>query len=414
MSKKEDAKRRRRGQIIELDSTTFRIRVPLGRHLNKSRGYHNETLYSTTKTKAEKRVTQVLSEIDSGIYFAPSKMTVEEFSNEWLEQKKRDGIRAVTLIGYKGYINSFINRLIGKMRLCDVKSLDIRDMYNSLHDEGYTKNSMQQGKAVLEMIFRQATAWKYIKENPCLNIKLPRAAFGEERSKTAFTPEQAKQIVNASLSDFRFLPFAFALLTGVRPAELSALKWSRIKLDSYCDPSNGELIERGIVEIREVTTIETNWQFTPPKTKKGVRDIYFSSVIYHRLLEWQSSIKELKANATNEWCDYDLVFPFKNGKPVHKEVRMNQFRKLLKELEVEDVKKYTLYSLRYTFATLSLLSGESDKVVSDRMGHTNINFTKDVYTQVLPQMAKDTSDKLERFLFEVGTSFAQNAHDLVN
>jgi hypothetical protein len=62
---------------------------------------------------------------------------------------------------------------------------------------------------------------------------------------------------------------------------------------------------------------------------------------------------------------------------------------------------FTSYSLRYSFATLALLSGELDKTVSEQMGHVRTDFTKDVYVQVLPEMRQAASDKLERLLFAV-------------
>jgi hypothetical protein len=35
--------------------------------------------------------------------------------------------------------------------------------------------------------------------------------------------------------------------------------------------------------------------------------------------------------------------------------------------------------LRYTFATMQYMAGERDKVISDMMGRTHTDFTKDVY-----------------------------------
>jgi integrase len=59
---------------------------------------------------------------------------------------------------------------------------------------------------------------------------------------------------------------------------------------------------------------------------------------------------------------------------------------------------FTLYSLRYTYATLQFLAGERDRVISDLMGHTSTDFTKQVYTKVLPSMREAASDSLERLI----------------
>ena len=68
---------------------------------------------------------------------------------------------------------------------------------------------------------------------------------------------------------------------------------------------------------------------------------------------------------------------------------------------------FTPYSLRYSFATLALVSGELDRTVSGQMGHARTDFTKDVYVQVVPEMQQGLSDRLERLLFAgVGTPLA--------
>jgi integrase len=79
----------------------------------------------------------------------------------------------------------------------------------------------------------------------------------------------------------------------------------------------------------------------------------------------------------------------------------------LKRAQLPDL--FTLYSLRYTFATLLYLAGERDRVISDLMGHEKIDFTKAVYVRVLPVMREAASDSLERHFFGgVRTTLAQS------
>ena len=57
-----------------------------------------------------------------------------------------------------------------------------------------------------------------------------------------------------------------------------------------------------------------------------------------------------------------------------------------------------LYDLRHTCATLLLIAGENPKVVSERLGHSSIVLTLDVYSHVLPTMQDSATDKLEKIL----------------
>jgi integrase len=58
-----------------------------------------------------------------------------------------------------------------------------------------------------------------------------------------------------------------------------------------------------------------------------------------------------------------------------------------------------LYDLRHTCATLLLQAGENPKVVSERLGHSTITLTLDVYSHVLPDVQKAATEKLENLLF---------------
>jgi len=59
-----------------------------------------------------------------------------------------------------------------------------------------------------------------------------------------------------------------------------------------------------------------------------------------------------------------------------------------------------LYDLRHTCATLLLTANEHPKIVSERLGHSNITLTMDTYSHVLPSMQQGASEKLERILFK--------------
>lgn len=83
------------------------------------------------------------------------------------------------------------------------------------------------------------------------------------------------------------------------------------------------------------------------------------------------------------------------------------FKTLLKRAELPT--HFTLYSFRYTFATLQLLVGERDKVIADLMGHTKPDLTAEVYQKVLTEMRERASDRLENLLFQDSrTIFAQS------
>ena len=58
----------------------------------------------------------------------------------------------------------------------------------------------------------------------------------------------------------------------------------------------------------------------------------------------------------------------------------------------------SLYTLRRSHATLSLLTGDNLKSLSERLGHVSVEFTQDEYVDVLPVMQRQAATRLEERL----------------
>ena len=96
-------------------------------------------------------------------------------------------------------------------------------------------------------------------------------------------------------------------------------------------------------------------------------------------------------------ADNDLVFRNEMGGPVNPERFSRRFRQLV---EVADVPRIRLHDLRHTNATLSLKAGVHPKVVSERLGHSSIAITLDLYSHVTPGISRDAAATVESMMFD--------------
>jgi integrase len=60
-------------------------------------------------------------------------------------------------------------------------------------------------------------------------------------------------------------------------------------------------------------------------------------------------------------------------------------------IKAADVKRIKLHGLRHTCATLLLQAGEPIHVVSERLGHSKVSMTMEVYAHVLPDMQQQAA-----------------------
>jgi len=62
------------------------------------------------------------------------------------------------------------------------------------------------------------------------------------------------------------------------------------------------------------------------------------------------------------------------------------------------LKQFSVHSLRHTHASLLFEAGIEPKTISDRLGHSNIQTTLDMYTHLNDKQRSDVADRLLKFL----------------
>lgn len=66
-------------------------------------------------------------------------------------------------------------------------------------------------------------------------------------------------------------------------------------------------------------------------------------------------------------------------------------------LERTGLRRIRFHDLRHSAATLLLAEGVNPKVIQERLGHSRISVTLDLYAHVLPTMQADAASRLDRF-----------------
>ena len=74
-------------------------------------------------------------------------------------------------------------------------------------------------------------------------------------------------------------------------------------------------------------------------------------------------------------------------------------RDVIVRAKIEGLPRVTLKGLRHTHATLLLELGEHPKVVQERLGHSTITTTMNIYSHVTPTMQRDAAEQVGNALF---------------
>ena len=121
-------------------------------------------LYRKSKGEARKALRAALKDRDEGIT-PPSKMTVEIYLNEWLEDM-RDTVSHRTWLTRGGFVRNHITPAIGTKKLSTLTADDASMLYRRKLAEGLATSSVKRIHELLKQGLREAVRLNYISRNP--------------------------------------------------------------------------------------------------------------------------------------------------------------------------------------------------------------------------------------------------------
>lgn len=81
---------------------------------------------------------------------------------------------------------------------------------------------------------------------------------------------------------------------------------------------------------------------------------------------------------------------------MHPDTVSSWFPRYLKDIKLPKLK---FHCLRHTHASLLLGAGIDIKYISDRLGHSSIRITYDIYSHLIPEKEKEATEKVRRICF---------------
>ena len=176
-----------------------------------------------------------------------------------------------------------------------------------------------------------------------------------------------------------------ALTTGMRLGELLALRWVDVDLTDRSLQVRGTLYRSsGGLKIGE------------PKTAGSRRRVELGESALEALGRHRVSQKAERLLRGPEWLDTGLVFTNESGKAIEDtNFRRRSFEPLLRKAGVPTIR---FHDFRHTAATLLLGQGVHPKIVSERLGHSRVGITLDLYSHVTPTMQRQAVESMEAVL----------------
>ena len=135
--------------------------------------------------------------------------------------------------------------------------------------------------------------------------------------------------------------------------------------------------------------------FKQPKTKRSRRMIAVPQLALEALRRHKASQAVERLQLGGGYQDNGLVFPHFDGRPWEPDRFSSAFAARVRRSGIPPIR---FHDLRHTHASQLLRQGVNAKVVSERLGHSAVGFTLDVYSHVLPGMQDDAARRIDAAL----------------
>jgi integrase len=340
-------------------------------------------------------------EIRAGIHTADSaSKTIADAGRLWVETGEKSGLERATLAGYRQHLKLHIEPYLGNLKLSQLSAPMVRefedklargDMPGGATPQPRSRAMVRKVRVSLSSLLSDAQERGLVSRNVVRDLRKARRRGaerqGERRQKGKLkvgvdipTREEIKAIVGAAQGRWRPIIMT-AIFTGLRSSELRGLRWRDVDFDKR--------------ELHVRQRADRYSAIGKPKSDAGERAVPLTPMVANTLREWKLACPKSADG---------LVFPSSGGRVEHHKnivergliPTMIAAGVTVKEkgsdgAEIERAKYTGLHAFRHFYASWCI-NRRSDgglelpaKVMQERLGHSSIMMTMDVYGHLFPR-----------------------------
>lgn len=110
-----------RGHITKRSKGSYSIAISLGKDVTTGKYKYQWVTVKGTKKEAEKRLAELLHQLDNGTFVRPGKATVAEYLEKWLKEYAWPNLAPRTAEGYEHIIRRHLIPSLGNISLTQLK-----------------------------------------------------------------------------------------------------------------------------------------------------------------------------------------------------------------------------------------------------------------------------------------------------
>ena len=358
-----------RGHIKQRAKGSWSISIYLGKdNITNKKKYKWYTIHGS-KQEAERFLNEKINELEKGIYVDGKNITFSEYLIYWYEQKCLPTLAPTTYESYKRNIDKYIVPKLGNIKLNNLLPLQLQSFYSEL-SKTLSSTTVLYIHRIIHSSLKQAMKWQLISRNVADNVEVPKI---NKYTATVLDSSQLTILINAIKNTYIYIPVMIALSTGMRRGEILGLTWDNIDLNNST-----------LNVVNSLVPTKSGLQLRPPKTKTSIRKISLPPTL----------VELLKIHKGKKYND-KFVCTLEDGHIITPSSLNHKFKDVLSQTNLPKIR---FHDLRHSHASLLLSQGVQPKMISERLGHSNINITMDLYSHIYEATNKDIANNFDIFL----------------
>jgi integrase len=371
-----------KGHITERSPGTWAIVLDLHNPEGGKRRRKWHT-FKGTKRQAETECARLIAEMDGGSYIEPSKTTVQEYFETWLKHEKAD-VSPKTHSRYEDLLLKNVAPVIGAITLNKLTAAKIDGCWTKLLESGrrdgkggLAPRTVGHCRRVMLTAMEQALKWDLVKKNPVAITRPPKT---ERVAMTAYGAAETAAMLDFLRPTRMFIPALLAALCGLRRGEILALRWRNVDLKTAV---------LSIVASAEQVGTEVRYK----ETKSGkARTVALSSTVLEELRRHKAAQAEEQLKIGIRPDKDSFVVAQADGNPLKPISLTHEWTRQIGKTTLPQIR---FHDLRHSHATQLLAAGVHPKIASERLGHSTVGITLDLYSHVMPGMQANAAEQVD-------------------
>ena len=341
-----------------------------------------------TKKDAQLAAAKLEQELANGMSLNNNNLTYKDVFDQWFSNHSTT-IKISTKKSIESKFNKHILPRFGKLKMKEITRSYCQKMINEIAQSIASVNDI---KIQANQVFKYALKMDIISKNPLEHVSIPKQQkelISEENKaveRIYWKKDEIKRFLAITKQELSFrdhVLFHLLIYTGARKGEVLALTWDDIDFEAG--------------SIRFAKTLfhnEGEFILQTSKTKESKRLISLDSKTIALLKKWR--IRQIEANLGNKnSSDNKMVFTREDGSPMRLAYPNEKLDIVIKK---HNLHRITIHGLRHTHASLLFEAGASIKEVQERLGHSDIKMTMNIYTHVTDTLKEQTAQKFQRYI----------------